>query len=70
MLIPYQIWMLQRMADALAPARTDSAARESLESFLAQFEAGLDLLELDALLAGCRVRKEGARLYSCAEPEG
>jgi glutathione S-transferase len=69
MLVPYQIWMLQRMADALAPARTDPASRASLESFLAQFDGGLDLLELDALLAGCRVRKRGARLYSCVAPE-
>ena len=68
MVVPYQIWMLQRMADALAPALADPTARASLERFLAQFEGGTDLLGLDTLLAGCRVRKEGALLYSRAAP--
>ncbi len=64
MVVPYQIWMLQRVAAALAPALADSQARASLAAWLERFPRGGELLELDARLAGCRVRKEGALLYS------
>ena len=38
--------------------------RESLESLLSEFERGAELLELDELLGGCLVQKDGAKLFS------
>jgi glutathione S-transferase len=64
MVIPYQIWMLQRVAGALARSCPDASSRDALAAFLAQFDRGQELLELDDLLKGCRVRKQGALLYS------
>ena len=64
MVIPYQIWMLQRVAEALANATAREAGLKALSELLGTSESGLELLELDTLLAGCRVRKEGALLYS------
>ena len=64
MVVPYQVWMLQRLADALRECADTADGRAAVESLCKPFERGPDLLELDSLLAGCRVRKEGGRLYS------
>jgi len=64
MVVPYQIWMLQRLEAALAPCLATAEGRRALESFLGQFRDGTELLALDSILAGCRVRKQGARLFS------
>jgi hypothetical protein len=64
MVVPYQIWMLQRVEQALSACVASGTGRASIEALLAGFARGPELLELDALLAGCRVRKEGARLFS------
>ncbi|HKK52221.1 MAG TPA: glutathione S-transferase family protein [Myxococcota bacterium] len=64
MVVPYQIWMLQRLEAALAPCLATPQGRASIEGLLDGFRDGLELLALDAMLAGCRVRKEGARLFS------
>jgi len=64
MVIPYQIWMLERVERALAACTADAAGRASVEALLAGFEGGPELLELDRLLAGCRIRKQGGRLFS------
>ena len=66
MVVPYQVWMLGRIASVLDPIRAEPGAWASLERFLAPFEGGAELLALDSLLAGCRIRKEGARLFSTA----
>ncbi|MEM7409568.1 MAG: glutathione S-transferase family protein [Myxococcota bacterium] len=66
MVIPYQIWMLQRLERVVARARAKPEGAASLDAWLAGFPRGHELLELDARLAGCRVRKEGARLFSVA----
>ena len=66
MVVPYQMWMLQRLESAIARVCEDPGSRDSLADWLGTFPGGRELLELDALLAGCRVRKEGARLYSVA----
>jgi glutathione S-transferase len=66
MVVPYQVWMLQRLADVLREC-TEGLGRQSIDRFLKPFDRGSELLELDALLKGCRVRKEGGRLYSVAE---
>ena len=64
MVIPYQIWMLGRIERVLAACTADAAGRAAVETLLAEFEGGRELLELDRLLAGCRIRKEGGRLFS------
>ncbi len=63
MVVPYQVWMLGRLADAL---RECTAGREALTGLLEPFEHGPELLELDKLLEGCRVSKQGGLLYSDA----
>lgn len=67
MVVPYQMWMLQRIERALAPALADAHARDVLDRWLERFEDGPALLELDARLAGCRLEKRGARLFSLLE---
>jgi hypothetical protein len=64
MVTPYHVWMLQRLA-AVADAATASAeGRTSVTEWLGGFSRGHELLELNERLRGCRVRKEGARLFS------
>ncbi len=65
-MIPYQIWMLQRVERVLAACTADPAGRAAITSLLAGFENGPELLELGPLLAGCRIRKRGGRLFSPA----
>ena len=64
MVVPYQIWMLQRLEKAIASARAAPAGEQALKNFLAQWSDGSELLALGQFLQGCRVRKEGARLFS------
>jgi glutathione S-transferase len=64
MVVPYQIWMLQRVETALAACVASAPGRASVESLLSGFAGGPELLQLGRLLAGCRVRKQGARLFS------
>ncbi|MEZ4219091.1 MAG: glutathione S-transferase family protein [Myxococcota bacterium] len=64
MVVPYQTWMLQRLERAIDAACAAPGGRAALEAFLAPFPGGLELLELGPLLDGCRLRKEGARLFS------
>jgi hypothetical protein len=58
--------MLQRIADVVRVAAGTEGGRASLESLLSEFERGAELLEIDALLEGCLVQKDGARLFSRA----
>lgn len=67
MVVPYQFWMLQRVERILAACLASAAGRASVESMLAGFERGPELLELPRLLAGCRVRKAGAQLFAGSE---
>jgi glutathione S-transferase len=64
MVVPYQMWMLQRIAGVLEACTETAEDRSAIEGFLSRFPAGHELLELDERLAGCRVRKEGGRLFS------
>ena len=64
MVVPYQIWMLQRLERVLAACTASESGRAEVEGLLSQFACGTELLELGGLLAGCRVRKEGARLFA------
>jgi glutathione S-transferase len=64
MVVPYQVWMLQRIEAALRASTASDAGRAAVESLLADFPAGPELLRLNELLDGCRVRKQGALLLS------
>ena len=64
MVIPYQIWMLQRIAAVLAACTETAPGRAAIEGLLDRFDGGRELLDLESRLAGCRVRKEGGRLFS------
>ena len=59
MVVPTQIWMLQRMAAAMQGA--DQAA---LADWLNQFSRGGDTLMLNEMMAECRIDKQGGRLLS------
>lgn len=64
MVVPYQIWMLGRIESAMADAFAEPRARAALTAMLDAHPGGRDFMELSRHLDGCRVRKEGARLYS------
>ncbi len=64
MVVPYHVWMLQRLADVVRECVATDASRERIESLLAAFPNGKELLALDAELAGVRVRKVGGRLFA------
>ena len=63
MVSPYQVWMLGRLADAMAPAFDDPQASGALQAWLADFADGAELLALPARLSGCRLRKALENLY-------
>jgi hypothetical protein len=56
--------MLQRIEAALRACTASDAGRAAVASLLASFPSGPELLHLSDLLDGCRVRKQGALLFS------
>ena len=64
MVLPYQIWMLQRVTDVLRECRATDAGRQRIDALLDGLRGGSELLELDERLSGCRVRREHARIFS------
>ena len=64
MVTPYHVWMLQRVAGVLARAKASEMGAARVTTWLEGFSKGGELLELDDRLADCRVRKDGARLFS------
>jgi glutathione S-transferase len=66
MVTGYHVWMLQRLADVLRQCREDPTGRAAVDALLAAFANGPDLLDLEHRLRGCRVRKEGGRIFACA----
>jgi glutathione S-transferase len=64
MVVPYQMWMLGRIEEAMSPSLQSKTGRSSLESMVSGFDGGSEILELDALLEGCRVHKRESRLFS------
>jgi hypothetical protein len=65
MVVPYQMWMLGRLEGVLGACTATDAGRATVEKLLDAFPRGRELLGLDGVLAGCRVRKDGARIRSC-----
>jgi glutathione S-transferase len=66
MVVPYQVWMLGRLERVLETCTAVPNGRAAVEKLLATFPRGSELLELDRMLSGCRIRKEGGRLSSVA----
>jgi hypothetical protein len=64
MVVPYQMWMLGRLERVLAAATATERGRSDVAGLLAGFDAGPELQALGQRLAGCRVRKQAARLHS------
>ncbi len=64
MVLPYQVWMLQRVSDELRACTESSKGRASIAKLLAPMRDGASLLELEDLLSSCRVRKQRGRLFS------
>jgi len=69
MVVPYQMWMLSRIAEAMRPCLADAGSRESLGAWLDLFPDGSSFLDLDDFLEGARVEKRGGRIYSIGDPE-
>lgn len=64
MVVPYQIWMLQRVETQILRACSSADGRTALEGFLDGFLDGEELLNLDTLLAGCRLHRDQSRLFA------
>lgn len=64
MVVPYQMWMLERIEEAMAPALAHPEGRNALEALVGDFSDGSEILDLAKRLDGCRVRKAGALLFS------
>ena len=62
MVVPYQIWMLQRIEAAMS-----GCDKILVSDWLKNFHRGNEILELDSRLADCRIKKEGGLLYSSDE---
>jgi hypothetical protein len=65
MVTAHHAWRLQRIAQALSAC--SSEGRDAVSKLLAAFPGAEQMLELDTVLADCRVRKEGGRLFSAPQ---
>jgi glutathione S-transferase len=59
MVVPYQIWMLQRLNNAM-----QSMASNSWHDWIVQFKNGAQFIKLNEKLAGVEIEKRGGLLYS------
>ena len=59
MVVPTQIWMLQRMGAAMA-----AADQAELADWLKQYSLGEEIHTLDEMIADCRIHKQGVRQLS------
>ncbi len=66
MVTAIHVWMLQRLAAELNACSATPNGRAALESLLASLPNGLALWGLEENLRGCRVRKDGGRIFACA----
>lgn len=64
MVVPYHLWMLQRIADVITTASETDGRRDALAGLIESVGGDPGLLDLESRLAGCRVRKEGGRIFS------
>lgn len=64
MVVPYQVWMLQRLAGVVDECTREETGRAVVSDLLGRFPRGSELLDLEGLLAGLRIRKQGGRLFA------
>jgi len=64
MVVPYHVWMLQRLSEVLRACTATARGSDAVEAMLGRLDGGLALLDLEQKLSGCRVRKVGGRLFS------
>lgn len=62
MVLPYHVWMLQRLNEALKACQLSGG--HAVAELLGAMDGGAALLDLEARLADCRVRKDAGRLFS------
>ncbi len=68
MVLPYQVWMLQRVAAVLEECSATAAGRASLKALFSPFPGGDDFLQLEEALEGCRLRKQNGQLVAETTP--
>jgi hypothetical protein len=64
MVMPYQAWMLQRLVPVVESCTSDPVRRHAIEEMLGSFPGNRQFLDLERSLRGCRIRKDGGRLFS------
>ncbi len=64
MVVPYHVWMLQRVANVLEECTRSAAGRARVEALLSRVAGGGELWALADELADVRVRKVGGRIFS------
>ncbi len=64
MVIPYQVWMLQRLERELELCIASDEGLDAVSELLERFPGSDELLEIGRLLEGARVRKVGGRLFA------
>ncbi|MEM1245875.1 MAG: glutathione binding-like protein [Acidobacteriota bacterium] len=63
MVLPHHVWRLQRLAAQVSACVDSDEGLDEVASWLEAFARGDELLELEELLAGARLRKIGGRLF-------
>lgn len=76
MVVPYQMWMLGRIADDVVEMRTEcsTAKQESVRILLSKCgdkgEGEESMMSVDRMLLKCRLRKIGGKLFSIGDGAG
>lgn len=63
MVVPHHVWRLQRLEREIATCVSSDEGLDEVAGWLETFSGGDEVLELEALLEGARVRKVGGRLF-------
>lgn len=64
MVSPYQVWMLQRLTDAMADNLANEQQKASITALIQPFTGASDFLDLPQQLASCRIRKQFEQLFA------
>ena len=64
MVLPYQAWMLQRLLPVLDACTATEAGESAIHALLEPWPGHERFLDLERALRGCRLRKDGGRLFA------
>lgn len=64
MVLPYQAWMLQRLVPVLDACTATEAGESAIHALLEPWPGHERFLDLERSLRGCRLRKDGGRLFA------